>query len=102
MPVHFAHRIQKRIVTLAVLGIVGWLFAFAGHLHTVEQDEGAAGSHAHHACVLCAALQPGAGAPAQLVFASAQPAPRIEPFVLLPSLAQQVQSSYQSRAPPRG
>jgi hypothetical protein len=98
--VHFAHRTRKRIASLAVLGIVGWLLAFAVHLHVPDRDTEASPSHAHHACVLCAAFQPGAGAAAEINVLPAQQSPQVDTFVLLPALRQQAFRSYQSRAPP--
>jgi hypothetical protein len=99
--VHFAHRVKKRIVSLAVLGIVGWLFAFAAHLHVADHDDGASSTHAHHACLLCAAMQPGAGAAPEIASVAAGETPRADSSVVLPPLRQQAHAFYRSRAPPR-
>jgi hypothetical protein len=98
--VHFAHRVKKRIISLAALGIVGWLFAFAAHLHVADHDEGAAPTHAHHACLLCAAIQPGAGAAPEIGSVVAAESPHADSSVILPALRQQGPVSYRSRAPP--
>jgi hypothetical protein len=98
--VQIARKVRQKIASLAILGIVGWLLAFAVHLHIPGQEHSAGPHSAHHACLLCAAFQPGAGAAASL------PAPEIakpswtEVFVAVPAPLNRSTVVYRSRAPP--
>jgi hypothetical protein len=98
--VFFSRRHKQRIVSLAVLTLASWLIAFAAHLHTPDRDPDATRSSAHHACVLCAAVQPGAGAVPELQFRAPPGAVEVAVSVVLPALRQHAHHSYRSRAPP--
>jgi len=90
---------RKRLAVFASIALVGWLLAFASHIHL--PDERAAGKPAPpHSCLFCAVLQPGAGSVAipQAVtptqpewFAAPEPSSLYRASFL---------AAYRSRAPP--
>jgi hypothetical protein len=100
--VHVALRLRKQIVSLAAVGIAGWLLAFAVHFHFAGQHEDASPTQTQHPCLLCAAFQPGAGPVAALNAAVPQKSFCVDSFVSKPALIEQPCASYRSRAPPLG
>jgi hypothetical protein len=99
--VQIARQVKQEIASLAVLGIVGWLLAFAVHLHLPGQQQQDGGPHqVHHPCLLCAAFQSGAGPAAALPALEAAKPSWTESLVLVPDPTHRPFTAYRSRAPP--
>lgn len=93
-------RMQKRVVSMAAMGLVAWLLAFAVHIHSLKDAAGEPHTKAH-ACLVCAAFQPGAGAPSLATITAPGIAAWAEPLVILPARFVRAFTLYRSRAPPR-
>jgi hypothetical protein len=97
--VTFTYRLHKRITSLAVMSLVAWLLAFASHIHSPKDIADESPSKAH-ACLFCAALQPGGGAVANETFIAPQQPVWDEISIILPARFVRAFALYLSRAPP--
>jgi hypothetical protein len=91
--------VRKRFAACASIVLVGWLLAFASHIHTPA--ERATGQSAPpHSCLFCSALQPGAGP--VVIAAAAQPEQPewLVPLEHISRYRAAFVALYRSRAPP--